>query len=474
HRNEDPLSHRRTFVLAGIFVLIVAGISAIGASASYRAVNHGTSVLTEIGQLPVLRDLRGMFGATNDDHLLNTPDHRLNILLLGVGGEGHDGPQLTDTILLASLDLQTKKIALLSIPRDLAYPLGGGRFEKINSVNAYAEQEHPGEGSKYTAEALSKLLEVRIDHVLRVDFRGFEDFINALGGIDLRVEKSFVDPAYPVSDVTPEVMTISFKQGSQHMNGKTTLTFVRSRHGSNNEGSDFARSRRQQLVLLAVREKLLSLGTLTDPSKISALYTAISTHIQSDLTPWQVLTFAPLIPSFSPQAISLKVLTDDPNHGELTAANVDGSYMLFPKKPDWSDIRTLAQNPFTTNDEQIKEDHLAEPIKLEIKNGTTRTGFAAQVAAKLEKDGYEISSFGNALDRANERTMIYDLTQGKKSIELARLRKLLNADVSITSPSQTSSTRIIYTNHRTAERILSPNADFLVILGEASYGLLSN
>ncbi len=478
---QEKRTRRHTYILAAIFAAIVAAVAFVGASASYRAVNNGTNVLSEIKNVPGIADIRHFVSGPGDVKPIPlTNKTRINILLLGIGGDGHDGAQLTDTILLASIDFQNQRAALLSIPRDLAYPLGEGRFEKINAVNAYAEQDHPGEGAARTADAMGKLLEINIDHVVRVDFRGFASFIDTIGGVDVNVERSFTDTQYPTADNGPnpdQWMTVSFSKGLQHMKGDRALQFVRSRHGNNGEGSDFARSRRQQLVTAAVRDKLLSLGTLVNPQKLAALYSVVAKHVQTDLSPWDVINLAPRLASIPWKSVTTRVLTDAPD-GQLVAANVNGAYMLFPRKQDWSEIRDITQNPFTTSTEPITTTQpVAQPIRIEVKNGTTRTGFAAQVAAHLEKNGYEVTAFGNAIRRGYEQSVIYDLTGGKKPVELAALRKLLNATVSITSPSQLSKSkdtmRVILGDGLAPETTLSPNSDFLVILGDASYGLVS-
>lgn len=474
---QDQKTRRQTIFLAAIFTVIVGLVAATGAGLSYRAVNRGTTVLTELGDLPVITDIRQLvFGPSQGQTGAVASDGRMNLLVLGVGGDGHDGPQLTDTILYASVDLQNKKIGLVSIPRDMAYPLGGGRFEKINAVNAYAEQDFPGEGAKKTAEAFSKLLDTRIDHVVRLDFRGFSDFIDAIGGVDINVERGFVDTQYPTAD--DKYTTIFFKKGQQHMDGADALVFVRSRHGNNNEGSDFARSHRQQLVMLAAREKLLTLNTLADPQKVAAVYSAVTNHIQTDLSPWDLIKLGGIAKDFSKGNVTMRVMTDAPD-GELTAANVNGAFMLFPKKPDWSEIRDIVKNPFETQTQAIAETKPVDNVKLELKNGTTRTGFASQIAAKLEKNGYEITAFGNAIRRGYDQSVIFDLTGGKKPIDLARLRKTLNASVSMTVPSwitkdnsTPTSSRVVYADGLQPERITSPSTDFLVILGESSYALV--
>lgn len=479
--SDERRMHRQTYLIGALFAIGVALLSGLGAYASYRSVRHGTTVFAEVGNVPVIADIRrlvfGEGGVHGDPQ--KTPRDRMNLLLLGIGGEGHDGGQLTDTIMLASVDLKDKRVALLSIPRDTAYPLGGGRFEKINAVQAYAEQEYPGEGARRTADALARLLEIDIHHVIRVDFRGFARFVDAIGGVDVEVERSFTDPQYPTSD--DRWMTVSFKKGPQHFSGDQALIYARSRHGNNGEGSDFARSRRQQLLMMAIRDKLLSLRTLTDPSKLSALYSVVSSHVQTDLTLWDFLQMAPLAQDFSRDQVSMHVLTDAPD-GELAAANVGGAFMLFPKKPDWSEIRQIAQNPFQPKEEPPAKAPSAAPaeevVTLEVKNGTSRTGFASQVAAKLERSGYEIAAFGNALRRGYERTVIYDLTGGKKAAKLSALRKSLQADVSVIAatpdPADPRRPRLILNDGIAPERLASPNIDFVIILGEASYAFVAS
>ena len=492
-RKSDPLStnfmaptehsvSRQTIILAVVFSIFVGLLSAAGATASYRANANGTSVIGEIQRLPLISHVERLMGIPPDPTLPQlagkTERTRMNILLLGVGGEGHEGSQLTDTIILASIDLKEKKVGMLSIPRDLAYPLGGGRFEKINAVNAYFEQDHPGEGAARTAEAFSTLLEQPIDHVVKIDFAGFGNFIDALGGITVNVEHTFTDYQYPTLD--KKWMTVSFKKGEQEMDGKTALAYARSRHGNNGEGSDFARSRRQQIVIMAVRNKLLSLGTLTDHRALANLYTAITNHIQTDFTPWDALALAPTLKDFSSDRVNLEVLTDEPGK-ELVAANVNGAFMLFPKNPDWSDIRALAANPFkdvvasaTTTESPTSTASAKPPIpqtrsRIEVRNGTTRTGFAAQMAAKLEKGGYEVKAFGNAIRRGYEESVIFDLTGGKKPEELANLKRSLQATVSLNQPEM-----IHPTDGLAAEKPTTPgDIDFFVILGEASYPLLN-
>lgn len=461
-------------MIAVFFALLVGFLATIGAAASYRAATKGTSVFAEVIDLPGISEIRRLAGG-GDSSLPNSQNKitgdQINILFLGVGGVGHDGPQLSDTIILATLDRKQNRVSMLSIPRDTAYPLGNGRFEKINSLNAWQEKEHPGEGAKKTAELIGTLLNIHIDHVIRIDFDGFVKFIDALGGVDINIEKSFTDTSYPIGE-DGGWRTVSFQKGQTTLNGTRALEFARSRHGNNGEGSDFSRSRRQQLIIQGVREKLFSLGTLANPKKISELINILSGHIQTDLSSWDLIAFAPLTSQINRENITMRVLTDATN-GELVPANVNGAYMLFPKKPDWSEIRFIAANPFVTKEEVAKQLIPQTNVTLEIKNGTTYEGYAFQVSQKLKAQGYLVSAIGNSAHRGYERTALYDLTNGQKTSEIIRLKNLLDADVSSAMPTTIDGKQVIYGQFMTPENISATGTDILVILGESSLGIIN-
>jgi len=469
--DHDTQARRKTVVLAAVFALCVALIATAGAAASYRSVQHGTSLISEFEQLPVIADMRRMvFGEDAVAAGLSTSknDQYLNVLILGIGGAGHDGSLLTDTIILASVDMKEKKVGMLSIPRDLAYPIGNNQYEKINVVHAYEEQDHPGEGSIRTAEKLSAFLDVPIDHVIRIDFRGFEALVDTIGGIKVNVENSFTDSSYPAGD--NEWQVVSFKKGLQQIDGARALKYTRSRHGNNGEGSDFARSRRQQLVIEAIRDKLISLNTLADPGKLAKLYSTITNNIQSDMSPWDVIRLAPLAEQFSSKNITNHVLTTG-NNGQLNSALINGAYMLFPKNNDWSTIKSLAQNPFQSSaDVKAEVAAATQPMAhVELRNGTFRTGLASLVSDKLEFSGFETVKLGNAVRRGYADSIIFDLTNGAKPEELAKLKALLKANVSLSVATlQDDGAKIVYGEEMSVEKVTS-DIDFLVILGETSY-----
>lgn len=231
-----------------------------------------------------------------------------NILLLGIGGGVHDGPNLTDTIILVNLNQNTKKITMVSIPRDLWVPDLQG---KINT--AYSDgQDNGGKGLVLAKATVQKLLNQPIDYSFRIDFSGFEKAVDLVGGLDINVDRTFDDYAYPIegkedascghtdqeiadwsNQATPSsdleffpcrFMHLHVDKGQQHMDGTTALRYVRSRHALGPEGSDFARSKRQQKVIAAFKDKVLSAQTLLNPAKLIDLYNTLKDSIDTDIS----------------------------------------------------------------------------------------------------------------------------------------------------------------------------------------------
>lgn len=243
---------------------------------------------------------------------LKQTDKRINILILGIGGGNHEGPNLTDTIILASLDEKNNKVTLASIPRDLWMPDLTGNGKKINGAYAFGEEKRKGGGLSLAKAAVAKITGQDVDYAIRIDFSGFVKAIDIVGGLDINVDNTFDDYQYPISgkeddacglaeeDIKAFIATdsaevdiqqkfscrykhIHFDKGLTHVDGETALEFVRSRHATGVEGSDFARSKRQEKVINATKEKLLSAQTLINPAKILNLYEILKESLDTDI-----------------------------------------------------------------------------------------------------------------------------------------------------------------------------------------------
>lgn len=136
--------------------------------------------------------------AGSEDLLLKGENEgRINFLILGQGGVVHDGPYLTDTIILASIKPDTKQVALLSLPRDLVVNIPSWGFKKINSANAYGEEKGTGQGAVLATEVVNKLVNLPIHYYIRLDFDGFKKIIDQIGGVSINIERSFTDNQFP-------------------------------------------------------------------------------------------------------------------------------------------------------------------------------------------------------------------------------------------------------------------------------------
>jgi LCP family protein required for cell wall assembly len=235
-----------------------------------------------IGHTPEERSaaLGQIIGVIRGEEVWPVPDRgRLTILLMGIDRrpDQNGAPVRSDAITLVTIDPQAKTAALLSIPRDLYVPLAGlNRVDRINTAYFFG-------GVQAARDTIAWNLSVPIQGHFVINFDGFEQAIDALGGIDIDVPETIVDDAYPTDDYRTEKLVIP--AGPTHMDGDLALKYARTRHGD----SDFGRMQRQQQIMLAVRDKALGLDILP---KIPALLDALSGSYETDLTVAEMLSIA--------------------------------------------------------------------------------------------------------------------------------------------------------------------------------------
>lgn len=266
------------------------------------------------------------------------PSHsgRTNFLILGIGGGTHESPDLTDTIIFASVSPSSSPV-LLSIPRDMWVP---SLAAKINTAYHYGvEKAGPSGGLTLAKSAVSEIIDQPVDFAVVFDFATFSRVIDELGGIDVAIERSFTDTRYPIAGKendpcdTCRYETISFSQGLQHMDGATALKFVRSRHSENlDEGTDFARSRRQTLVIQAIKTKLLS---HFDYQLYRRLISLISQNTQTDVTPDRYFALAKLAFAARKYDVKTSALSEpDQLYNPPLLSKYGRQWILLPKDND--------------------------------------------------------------------------------------------------------------------------------------------
>lgn len=489
---RGPQPVRRLATALAVFCVMLVGVL------SYGVVAGGESVGGSFPSLSFFSTLRHLIGA-EDRGLRGEDRDRVNVLLMGIGGDGHEGPELTDTILLASYQPSTGKVGLLSIPRDMAVAIPGYGERKINAANAYGEAKEEGSGPALASAVVEQTFGQPVDYYVRVDFDGFAKLVDILGGLDLYVDRSFVDASYPVlgkekancgsvestnpadgTSVAQPVYgcryeSLSFREGWNHMDGATALKYVRSRHGTNGEASDFARSRRQQKIILAVKDKVLSVGTLLNPGRLNELRTALQKNIATNFETWELIRLAGVFKGFDTAKLSTRVL-DASDHSPLYATSLNGAYVLLPKNDDWRPIRDAAERIFDAPAE-VAVAPKPKPAfpHVEIQNGTTITGLALNISRQLSGQGYDVVKISNAAQRGYDHTVIYDLTDGKGSETLTQLQEYFKADIARASGGRLEEDNVVSKKlSLPADETEKPAAtvDFLIILGEYSASLV--
>lgn len=297
------------------------------------------------------------------------PNRPLSILLMGYGGGGHQGGKLTDTMMVVYIQPALRTIHLLSIPRDVwvSLPIIEGQAEqpyKINAAYALGSDDKnyrrkpaqftgPAGGGELAKYAVHQALGIEVDHFAVLNFASFKKAIDVLGGIDVRVETTFDDYEYPIDgqeqdtcgkteeEVAAVTATLSadlaprefpcryehlhFDRGVQHMDGETALKFVRSRHSAQ-DGNDFGRAARQRNLLIAVKDKVLSINFIP---KIIPFISSLSTDFQTDIGFGQMQKLLDAQSEYSSYEIISVPITE--KGGVFTPGrSSNGQYVLLP------------------------------------------------------------------------------------------------------------------------------------------------
>ncbi len=343
-------------------------------------------------------------------------DGYTNFLLLGRGDKDHDGVDLTDTMMIVSIDPNhTHSAVFLSIPRDLyildSQKMGKGRINELyRDYKVYLmKTQHLKEldASKIAlnelADELGRRLHMQIHHVVILNFSGFVQAVDALGGIDVTVPYDIVDTTYPGPDYSYE--TFSIKAGLAHLDGETALKYVRSRHTT----SDFGRSARQQQVIKALGEKARALGIMSNPGKLLSLYGIFSKNVETTMTTGELLSAADAAQNLDQSRIVNMQLNDRnglysnlPEAGgflyDPPRALFGGASILLPVSiPEnpvtWKQIECFARLIF--RDRSI---YLEHPT-IQVSNAGGKPGIAGKLSAELTRYGLIPAAVGNAPDK---------------------------------------------------------------------------
>ncbi len=323
-RSKWPRGRTVFFII--IILLLGAGMYRFGATKYSIAIEN-----------PLLHFLYGQPAPVTDKNYV-TPekdDNRLDVLILGIRGQNDPdavdgGPLLTDSIEVFSFDKTTHKSSLVSIPRDMFVMIHDDKKDKLNAAYEYGV-DHTGDSLRFIEDKISQITGIYIDKVIVFDFSSFKDIVDALGGIDITLDK-------PFSESQQWGDSFSLPAGLNHLDGQSALYYARSRYST----SDFDRSRRQQQIMFAVKDKLLKLNFIGNPVKTFSILNIVRNDIHTDISIWDLKQFLDLTHQVNFAGIKRSVLSTD--NLLLESRGPDNTYILLPKTGDFSEIKQLFQD----------------------------------------------------------------------------------------------------------------------------------
>lgn len=343
----------------------------------------------------------------------------INILLIGVDQRPDDPEGVrSDTLIVVHLDAQDRWAGMLSIPRDSVVQVPHLGWAKINAAYAFgyrnAEEIYgagtPPEagGGALAAETVEQFLGIPIDYIAQVNFEGFEQLVDAAGGLLIDVEKPLLDAEYPTEDFGVE--RIYIPAGLQVMDGRTALIYARSRHSS----SDFDRSRRQQQVLSAMLEQVRAQGLLENVEQLPQWADILSQHVRTTL-PLRDLATISALAALARDIDSSRIVQMSINPNDVAIDAEDGSDIYWNQ----ADVQALVarwlrgpQSPGAT-------------VRVQVLNGAAVQGIAGRVSDFLREQGFDVVEPGDA-PHLYAQTVIVDVAGAPEA--LARLVATLGID----------------------------------------------
>ncbi|MCA9318516.1 LCP family protein [Candidatus Saccharibacteria bacterium] len=388
--------------------------------------------------------LLGLFHPTD----LKNDEGRVNVLVAGNSADdlGHNGGELTDSIMVLSIDTRTNTAMMLSIPRDLWVSVPGEGHMKINAVYPLQNME----GLKNVVEDVTKL---PIHYTTLINYTAFKDLVDAVGGITITIKSSDSRGIYdPNLDYTSRncCALAKYPNGQVTLNGKQALNLARARgDGYGAYGfpqADYNRTENQRTMLLAIKEKASDPAVIANPFKVSNLFSAVAGNVKTDLQISEIQTLYYYAKKVDPTKI------DSYNINSLKGPN---TYMLAGQMIGGQSVQvpTAGVDDFSEIAMQIRRTFSATPVTKEaasvvVLNSTQYAGLARLQSNKIIGKGMDVLLQGN-YDPEQPTTLIIDNSSGKKPASIAELKNMFTAKV-VTDAAVTAR---------------YPNADIIVVLG---------
>jgi LCP family protein required for cell wall assembly len=323
---------KRLLIIVGVLLLIGGSVFGYFAYKANQSINNITGESQSI--FDTAKSL--LSGASNKQ--LKSDNSRTNIVLLGMRGENDpNGGLLADSIMIISIQQDSKKLAMISIPRDLMVEVPGTKgYNKLNAAHAVGFQQKPPQGLQYTMRVLEEVTGMPMHYGISVDFIAFKGIIDALGGITINAESDFYDPNYDGG--------IRVKKGLNDLDSDKALKYAQARLTSN----DFDRSRRQREVMTAIKDKADKNGSLRNPIFMLNLLDNFGSNVKTTMTVEELRIATDTLGALDMNNIIQKGY-DTSTDGPFTSKTLPSiGYVIIPRSGNFSAFQKDIQNIFDT------------------------------------------------------------------------------------------------------------------------------
>jgi LCP family protein required for cell wall assembly len=382
---------------------------------------------------------------------------RVNILLAGNSADdpGHDGANLTDSVLVMSIDTKNNTAFLLSVPRDLWVDIPNNGYNKINDAYVVGQNDNfsqsgyfPG-GMGQLQQIIQKDFGISLDYYALIDYAALKDAVNAVGGITINIQSSDPRGIYdPSIDYSTHMALAKYTNGIHVLDGQQALDLARARgdaYGSYGfPDSDFNRTEHQRQMLVALKQKAETVGVLSNPATLTSLADAIGNNVKDNFTLSEVHRLFDLVKpinSNSIQSLSLNNVNGKDLLSNFTSSGGEDALIPAAGLNDYSQIQEFVKQQISTNP------LVREGATVEVLNGTETAGLASSEETTLTNDGIDVVGVGNSSTLSLQTTII-DNSAGKMPQTSQFLKTKFGNNVTTTNPYK-------YTY----------NADFIVVLG---------
>ncbi len=401
-----------------------------------------------------------VFGLFNSTKLKGEDRGRVNILLVGTSEDdpGHSGASLTDSIMIISIDTVNHNAFMMSVPRDLwvnyeTTDCSLGYQGKINAVYEcgeeikFRENGYPDGGIGLLQKVIHENLGIDFNYYSKINYTAFRDAVNAVGGIDVTIKTDDQRGLYDGNIGKEDGGPLKLSNGVHHLDGQTALNLARARCDTVCYGitkGDFDRTEHQREMLLALKDKALSLGVLSNPAKIASLMDAVGNNVKTDFQTNEIRRLYEIGKEIPNQNIKSIGLADENVH-MVTTGMIGNQSVVIPSagKTDFSDIQLYIKR-LISNDPVVREG-----ASVVVLNGSGVDGLATKTGKQLTSAGIDVKTVSNTSSRA--QTTVIALSSQKTATN-----NYLNKTFNVTSTTDTS----------TFAQAKNYNVDFVIILGQ--------